>query len=265
MPQKINNNLIIESAGANIKIESDNLEILRSVERDPFLDEYIPNCEIVKNHLKKIDCGIIINKSKIFKIRLLYPIVYCFQPKMVDVKGLIALIGYLLERARNEKDIYSIHSSVIAKKGKAVIIFGGATNLGKTITAKMAADKFGWLFYADEIALIDSLKNKIIGGVKIAVNCDKFKSFQLPNTNEEPRLTAFVHPHIDNGLNQIKKWNRNKFFWHLKEELARKIRGGSKAINFFSYPLGSLDTFIIAKKRLEFAKKIASGVPCYEM
>lgn len=265
MFEKIKKHLIIKSAGVSIKIGADDPTLLKLIAKNPFLYEYIPSCKAIQNRVGNTNCKLIIKKSRTFKVKFAYPSVYCFQPKKVDVKGLISLVGYILERARSEKGIYSIHSSVISKNKKAAVIFGGTTNLGKTIIAKTATTKFSWLFYSDEVALIDSRNNKIIGGVKIAANCDLFKNFELVETKDQPKLIVFIHPHIDNGLNKIKKWDSAKFFWHLKEELARKIRGGSKAINFFSYPLESLDTFSISKNRLRFAKKLAATIDCYEI
>ena len=265
MFKKTKNYLIIKSVGASIKIVANDAVLLKLIKNNPFLYEYIPNCEIVQSGTIKTNCILVIKKSKIFKVKFSYPLIHCFQSKKTDVKGLISLIGYILERSLSGKGIYSIHSSVISKNGKAVLIFGGTTNLGKTIIAKTAADKFGWLFYSDEVALINSRNNKIAGGVKIAANCDLFKNFNLPNIKNQPKIAAFVHPYIDNGINKIKPWGSAKFFWHLKEELARRIRGGSKAINFFNYPLESLDIFSISKKRLEFAKKLAVSIDCYEM
>ncbi len=265
MPQKIKRAVIIKSANASIRVESEGEAILARIKRDPFLRKYIPSCEIILGSKNKADCKLIIKRSRSFGVELTYPMVRCFETSRADVKGLISLIGYILERARSEKCAYSIHSSVICKNGKAAVIFGGTTNLGKTSVAKTAADKFGWSFYADEVAILDDRTRRVIGGVKTASGGDRFKSFALQDDRTKPKISVFIHPHIDNGLNKIEKWDPAKFFWHLKEELARKIRGGSKAINFFSYPLDSLDTSSIARKRLQFAKTLSRRVKCYEI
>lgn len=265
MSKKINNSILIKSGKAILCVKTNIASLLSEIADDPFIRSYIPNNQIIIGATKKADASLTIKKSKQFSVKLLYPDIVCKQPDKVDVRGLIVLIGYVLERINNERGAYSIHSSVIAKNGKAVVIFGGTTNLGKTSIAKTASEKFGWLFYSDEIALIDSKQEKIIAGGKIATNNDSFGDFKLTDTKQSPKIIAFIHPHIDNGLNKVKRWTDDKFFWHLKEELARRIRGGSKAINLFSYPLDSFDTFDIAKKRLVFAKKLATKVPCYEM
>ncbi len=264
MSEKINK-LYITSGEATLLVESENSAILSDLQNEAFVRSHIPSAIISTETLEKVDASLLIKNSEQFDVILKYPDVVCFQPEKVDTRGVIALMGYILERANNEKGVYSVHSSVITKNNKAIVLFGGTTNLGKTSIAKIASEKFAWSFYSDEMALIDSNDGKIIAGGKIVTNSDSFDDFNLPETKETFEIIGFVHPHIDNGLNKFEKWNSDKFFWHLKEELARKIRGGSKAIHFFSYPLGSLDTFDIASKRLLFAKNLSEKIPCYEM
>ena len=264
MSEKINK-IYITSGKATLLIESENSAILDRIQNETFVRSHIPSAIVITEIMEKFDASLLIKNSEKFDVVLQYPNIVCGQPKEADIRGLIALIGYILERANNEKGVYSIHSSVITKNGKAVVLFGGTTNLGKTSIAKRASEKFGWSFYSDEMAIIDSEDGKIIAGGKVATNSDSFEDFNLSETKETFEIIGFVHPHIDNGLNKIEKWNSDKFFWHLKEEFARKVRGGSKAINFFSYPLDSLDTFDISKKRLSFAKNFSEKILCYEI
>lgn len=264
MSKKINK-IFVTSGKAILFVKSKNPTILDEIRNETFVRSHIPCVVISTEMIGNPDASLLFKESEEFGVVLQYPNIVCFQPKEADIRGLIALIGYILERINNEKGVYSIHSSVISKGDKAVVIFGGTTNLGKTSIAKIASEKFGWSFYSDEMALIDSNEDKIISGGKIATNSDSFSDFSLPDIEQNFEIAGFVHPYIDNGLNKIERWNSDKFFWHLKEELARKIRGGSKAIHFFSYPLDSLDTFDISKKRLSFAKKLSEKIPCYEM
>jgi hypothetical protein len=265
MSKKIKNKIVINSGIASIVIDSEWPTLIKSIREDKFLYKHIPSCRISLKNMGRTDAYLIIKKGNFFRVKLGYPHVYCYQPRNADVRGLISLAGYILERANNEKGVYSIHASVISKNGKAVVIFGGTTNLGKSIIAKTVADKYGWSFYSDEIALLSGKDQKVVGGVRVASGCDRFRDFDLAETKEKPKIGAFIHPHIDNGLSTVVKWEPVKFLWHLKEELARKIRGGSKAIDHFNYPLDSIDTFELAKNRLAFAKKLAKQISCYEV
>lgn len=265
MPKNISNEIIISSGMASISIVADDANLLNKIGKDEFLYRYLPDCSIGMKTSDKADAKIFIKRNSVFGVAINYPVIHCHQPPNADIRGLISLAGYVLERANNNKGVYSIHASVASKNNKAVVIFGGTTNLGKSIIAKTVADKYKWIFYSDETALLSSSEGRVTGGVKIASNCDKFDNFKIPETKDKPKIFAFIHPHIDNGLKSVVKWEQEKFFWHLKEELSRKIRGGSKAINNYSYPLDSLDTFDLAKNRLAFAKKFAKQVPCYEV
>lgn len=257
--------MIINSGIASISISADDIGLVDKIRENEFLAEYIPDCSIGTKNSDKIDAKLIIRRGNAFSVKINFPSVHCYQPRNADIRGLISLVGYILERVNNEKGIYSIHASAVSKNDKAAVIFGGTTNLGKSIIAKTAADKYGWLFYSDETTLLSNKDGRIAGGVRVASGCDRFSNFRLTGTEDRPKIFAFIHPHIDNGLESAVKWEQAKFFWHLKEELARKIRGGSKAINHFNYPLDSLDTFGLAKSRLAFAKKLANRVPCYEV
>ncbi|MDP1719333.1 MAG: hypothetical protein Q8L24_02830 [bacterium] len=254
--------LNISSAGAALLVEFSDRALAEKIRTDDFLKKYIPDPVVREGRVSGPDCSLKISRGPRFSVKLAYPSVDCVQPRRVDVRGLISLMGYLLERARAEKNVHSLHSSVVVKGGKAVVLFGGTTNLGKTSVAK-AAGKVGWSFYSDEVALIWS--GRVIGGARVATNSDRFKDFILSADHGKYPIAVFVHPHIDNGLSEVVKWQKNKFLWHLKEELARKLRGGSKAVNFSSYPLESLDTFAIASARLKLARRLADRVPCYEV
>lgn len=256
-------NILIESVGVSVLVQSDDHNILSKISESFFLKAHIPSVRVFLNSKKKPLLKMVIRKSGSFSVDNQYPIINLFVGKKIDIHGVIVLIDYFLERARHEKGAYSVHSSCIVRGKKAIIIFGGTTNLGKTTLARCMNDNFSCSFFFDEKTLIKG--TKVIGGVSYLSNCDNFSDQELVSCHGSYDISAFVHPHIDNGKVEMKKWHSDKFFWHLHEELSRRIRGGSKMINFFKYPLLSLDTFQLALKRIAFSRKISKNIPCYEI
>ena len=57
---------------------------------------------------------------------------------------------------------------------------------------------------------------------------------------------------------EIDTFNEDKANFHVYEELSRKIRGTSRRVINFTYPLPSIDTDDIAQKRSDFSRNLAT-------
>jgi len=256
--------MIIQSNKAKICLEGFNKEI-------PFIYEYIPSV-LVKSRgledtpLNKQDPILRFQYSNKFHLLLEYPKADIATDDYIET---VALAEYLLERRREEQGVYCLHSSAIAKKEKGVVFFGGVTDIGKTILTMNLAEK-GFYFMSDEKTLLED--TKIVGGVQYIKLRKKWQNkygrgmvhaSKLFNMKETADLSLFVVPYIDNGRNEIRQWDSAKFFWHLQEELSRKIRGGSRLINHQTKLAPCIDTELLSMQRISYSKKISRKIKCY--
>ena len=85
--------------------------------------------------------------------------------------------------------------------------------------------------------------------------------------DKETKLELVIQPNIfskGKGI-EIDLLDKLKANFHIYEEMSRKIRGGSRRISNFTYPLMSLDSYEISKKRSEYAKSLSENVPFYSI
>jgi len=256
--------MIIQSNKAKICIEGFNKEI-------PFIYEYIPSVSVKSEDsadisLIKQDITLHFQYSNKFYLLLEYPEATMATDNYIET---VAFAEYLLERRREEQRVYCLHSSAVSKKEKGIIFFGGITDIGKTTLAMKLAEK-GFYFISDEKTLLED--TKIVGGVqyiKLRKGWqDKYgrgivHASKLFNMKETADLSLFVVPYIDNGRKETKKWDSAKFFWHLQEELSRKIRGGSRFINHQTQLAPCIDTELLSMQRISYAKEISKKIKCY--
>ena len=256
--------MIIQSNKAKICIEGFNKEI-------PFIYEYIPSVLVNSKDsadisLTKQDPILHFQYSNKFHLLLEYPKADIATDNYIET---VALAEYLLERRREEQGVYCLHSSSVSKKEKGIVLFGGITDIGKTTLAMKLAEK-GFDFMSDEKTLLED--TKIIGGVqyiKLRKNWQNkygkgmVHASKLFSMKKMADLSLFVVPYIDNGRKETEQWDSAKFFWHLQEELSRKIRGGSRLINNQNQLAPCIDTRLLSMQRISYAKGISKKIKCY--
>lgn len=195
----------------------------------------------------------------------------------LNATDVIVVAEYMLERQRQEDGIYTIHSSCVCKNGQAILLIGNLTGCGKTSTAIYLAQKFGYSVFSDEKTLIDLENMTVVGQIKkIFVEPKTFaalpESFRKTVRKEEsirklpPQKIAFmVTPIVAQKTTKtsINKYSSDQLRWTLYEEVSKDIRLINGAIFNFSFPLNSLDSFKIAKRRLVAANKASSLLKCY--
>lgn len=263
--------IVIKSNIARVRIHSAKSSDIEKVAQSEFLRRYIPQFEIVDSK-QSVNCNLKIRTSAKKKFSLRYPTAEYFVPSY-DEKDIVSFAEFLLERARQERGIYCIHSSSAVVKGSGVIFWGGASGMGKTrLTLKLSETK-DCSFFSDEKTLIDLRKNIMCGGVSTAyLSKPHFKNTHgdMPFLERSHALSNipirfFVYPSVEEESKNliVEQWSPEKFDWHLYEELSRKIRGTSRRIFSNTVPLPSLDTQELSEERSRAIKKYIKKVPCY--
>ena len=265
------NSIYIKSFESIVRVISTNT-IINEIINNEFLYSYIPSVEVLEES-NNYDAEIRINNSNNNNLILDYPnIVYEF--KTLNIKDLVALIEYVLERSRQEKGIVCIHGAAFVKDNFLYISFGMTTGIGKsTLAIELSKDKDN-KFYSDEKILID-LKNGISVGrlSKQYISNDKWSKLykdkeyiDISNIPEKInyKVKMFIEPVICDQKEYIfNKWSKDKFLWHIYEESSRKIRGTSRIFFDNTLPAPSLDTKELSIKRLELLKEFILNVDAY--
>ncbi|HBM45388.1 MAG: hypothetical protein UT05_C0013G0020 [Parcubacteria group bacterium GW2011_GWF2_38_76] len=263
--------IIIESAGSKILIRSDNKIFIDGIKKSSFLPRYIPGFSIIEK-AKKNDCILDLKKGK-KSFFLNYPRAIYSNSKYDD-KDTISLIEFFLERAREDRGTYCIHSSSAIVEKKGVVFWGGWSGMGKTRLALALGEKYGADTYSDEKTLLDLKKNLIVGGINTAylsksslIDSHEGRSFhEFSKLEGNFSIGFFVSPQIEEtGELFVEKWDNNKFDWHLYEELSRKIRGTSRRFFSNTTPVDSLDSSATAQKRSNIIKRYTKITPCFYM
>lgn len=232
---------------------------------DEFLYSYIPSLDIVDSNT--FDASIKVEKGNTNNINFNYPEVI-YQYEKFNPKDVISLIEYVFERARQEKGIICIHGAGAIYKNKLIVSWGGTTGMGKT-TLALEISKKG-TFYSDEKVLIDLNNLKGVGRISRQYISNDYwrkkyntndKYLVLNGNKKNYDIGLFIQPIICDIFDYtLDVWDKDKFFWHLYEESSRKIRGTSRMFFDRTYPAVSLDTFSLAKSRLELIKKFTSNI-----
>lgn len=261
----------IKSASAIVKVITEK-DIFHQIINNHFLDAYIPSVTVLKkdNIIDDVDAIITIEKTRENKIDINYPQIY-YGCEQINLKDIITLIEFVLERSRQEKGIICIHGAGAIINNKLIVCWGTATGMGKTSLALKLAEN-GNLFYSDEKILIDLKNKKAVGRIKkqyVSNNYWKNKygenEYYVPTALSSDNLYEvglFVQPIICDQDNYIlDKWDEKKFLWHLYEEASRKIRGTSRVFFNNTYPAMPLDTQELALKRLNLIKEFTKTIP----
>lgn len=260
----------IKSATAILKIVIEE-NVFNMITNDDFFTSYIPSVNIInkENVVDSIDAIIKIEEGKKNKISIDYPYIY-YEYVKLNIKDIISLIEFVLERARQEKGIICIHGAGAIVNNKLVTCWGTTTGIGKTTLAiKIAANNN--LFYSDEKILIDLKNKKAVGRIRKQYLSNKYwhnkygqqEYYEQKNISEDEifDIGMFIEPIIcDQEKYIFDEWEPKKFVWHLYEESSRKIRGTSRIFFDNTYPAQSLDTERLAFKRLELIKEFAKDI-----
>ena len=265
---------VISSGGVSIMVNFEDVKVGGEVLADSFMKKYIPGLEIGKNNKTEVVVNFV--KRKVFFQFDTYPKINIGSTGL-SIKDIISLIELVLERARQEKGIYCIHSASVIYKNKAVIFWGGATGMGKTRLVEEMS-KQGGSFYSDEKTLIDLNKMKVMGGIQFQFLDKEFWKKQIKNQSKDSYyrhnsehisslpIGLFVYGFgIDGAKTSSERWSPIKFEWHMYEELGRKIRSISRRIMDGKKSVPAIDTQTNADRRIRFVHSLSNTIPCYSI
>lgn len=263
--------MVIKSGNQRILIKGSE-GLLKKISASGFGAGYIPNYSLIK---KAADTELFLSLSSgPYDFKVDYPEFYfSFPESEVSAEDIFTVIDHCLEYDRQLHGIYTVHGSACAKNDKGILIFGPVSGLGKTSLMLELCRKYGFFPAGDEKILIDD-KPRIVGGViRLSINKPQIsriigssgKSYDmtrgdlLPAYQPEAKLSLGVIPLVSPGSRLIvEKLSPAEADWHLYEEVSRKIRGTSRRISDFSYPIDSLDTQSLSSKRVKAVKTISS-------
>lgn len=263
--------ILLSSKGLTCKIEGHQSK-MDEILRDSFTFHYIPDVAIPDfDHPGNV--SLLEDDSLSSPVELKYP--HARFRGDISARDIVTVGEYLLERGRQEKKGYHTLSSACASLDqKAVVFFGGATNLGKTTSMLGLVQRQGFEFFSDEKTLVDLEGKKIVGGsrsvaVRKSVLKDRTKvegefcNIEAASGNKEAYL--FMYPHLDHGLEKpiSYQFSNLDFYWLLLREISQEIRGTTRLVDEFSYMLPPLDTEELAKRRVSLARQFTSEVPCF--
>jgi len=257
--------LKISSCGASILVVSSNQRDLKKLETSEFLQHYIPEAKIKKSAVR-VDAVLMLKRGE-NKLVLEYPKMEYRSKSYVD-NDIVSLAEYLLERARQDRGYYCIHGAATEVSGKAIIFWGGASGMGKTTLAKYFRDSAKGVWFADEKVVIDLKRRIVVGGLSSAYynkGAQIIHEKLMPRSKSVLPIAMFVYPFVTAGHGKLRwvRWSKEKFDWHLFEELNRKIRGTSRRIFNNQEPVMSLDDLPLALRRNRLISEIVKKKPCF--
>ncbi len=259
--------LNLASCGQGIGLSFNNERFLKDMIASDFIKKYIPSPEITENPKSDfyISPRIVVKDSNVFAFEENYPE---FKYQGNDFYDILFLAEYLLERKRQEANLYSTHSSCAEKEGKAVLLYGWK-DTGKTSTAIHLAKEHGFKFFSEGRTVIDDDFN-LVGTIQYLEEDNEFLknkyNFQencldvtklCEVSNVIPKLNMLVYPQITESPFEARIWDDGKNRYHLYEQFSQVIRGVAKNINDYTQPVQSIDTPKLAMQRALFTKKLS--------
>ena len=258
--------LKIDSRKSPVVIRTDCQELIDFLQNDSFPKRYIPEFHLDDCATEK---GLVMvsEKSDEFKLDLDYPSRVIYHGSNIQIDTVV-LLGYIMERIRQEKGVYSLHSSAVSKNRKGVVFIGDKM-AGKTTLSLYCASN-GFAFISDEKTLIDPKNGLIVGGNKIIApnefltNQTDLDTTKSMNCASEANLNLIVYPRLyENPVPQLQQWSQQKVNMYFYAKFGEYICGHSVRLNNLQAPVESLDTLVLALQRIKDVEALTQSVPAY--
>jgi hypothetical protein len=199
-----------------------------------------------------------------FECRVSYPFAE-YMNDSLNPNDLAVLAGHLLERARQERGVYCLHSNAVDILGDGVVMFG-PPHSGKTVLSLLLARAGKGRVISNECTLVADA-GRIEGELK-RIRLNPFVSKYIGGEEADglvghgnPKLRMFVHPLLSAERVFLPYNDVESIVWDLIGQTDIFIRGINKAVRdglHGMYVLPSLDTEELAQRRYAFFK---SGLP----
>lgn len=267
-------NLLIKSLDTTINVNCDDT-VGNDILNSDFILKYIPSVDITIDERTKSSLELVVkdNNRLSFTLKDNQAFLDGIYKTDYNINDLVTVIDYCLEYKRQQEGIYTVSGSAISKNGNGILILGSISGLGKTTLALNMCYSLGYKFIGDEKILLQ--EDNIIGGIKTIQFNKAWLDESIPKDFEQKlsiedkttKISLIIQPSIskDSSSLEIEKWDILKTNFHLYEELTRKIRGISRRISNYNYPLVSIDTENISLLRSEFSNKISKSADTYSI
>jgi hypothetical protein len=253
------NSLLVSSFDITLELSIiSDASFYKSLRTHPFWHEYIPNFSLGTsgavtdrwNITQGDECTFDLTKNHI-------------QADSSHHKQIIVILESVFERYRQEKGLYTLHGSAIAKDNYAVGFIGNLSGIGKSSMGAYAA-QHGWKWIADEKFTINN--NRIVGGTSGILNDNKTRkaaSGFSPEFNSDTGydLKLLCSPIATNEDTPVRHdWDKAKKLWIYNDETSRDIRQVNGVLHGFSESLQSFDSPQLAHKRNDIVTLLANSV-----
>lgn len=234
-------------------------KVLEEVLCSDFLYNHIPMAREVRE--KKCDVNVTLEVGE-FSCNFEYPNAEYHNP-VLNPNDVIALTGYLLERARQEKGVYGLHANAVDINGKGIVVFG-PPHSGKSTLSLTIAKLSGGKVVSDNICLITP--DKCAEGEILSLSLNRFvakyiRQSEVPGLvgSGKPEIVMFVHPLVSQPAELIPYTDIEAIVWDLIDQTDVIIRGINCSVKMGDskrYLLPSLDTKNLAQERYSFFRDL---------
>lgn len=255
--------LVVESLASKLNVQIRGSDrFCEKIHNDVFWGEYIPNAVIVQGYDERCETWLVIESAQCAVDELA-------KQAYVDerhIKQLIVIIEAELEKLRQANQQYTMHGTVLALGGNAVLCIGNLSGIGKTSVGAYAADH-GWRWMCDEKFTI--FEGQVIGATTGILHDSKTKRAAgvrrpIADWQESVRARVMCTPIVtsENAVTHF-ELSYEKKLWILYEELTRDIRQTTGLLDGFVAPLASFDDNQLMCRRAEVSRRLAGQLRGY--
>ncbi len=289
-------NVLVESAGKRIAIRTYSNELKEALLTTLFAYAVLPNTKISSAKAKYHSDFTIVHEAgahneviEDFSNNNL--IIRTTSTTHLSVFQLTFIMQALFEKLHQQDKTYGLHAAAVYKGGKAFVILGSAVGGKSSLVLKLCKDH-GFRFMGDEKCILaNGLGGSVhvVGGNQIMLLRDDYLAKTYPELLQHVRSKldgsrSYIEPRearIDTFSSsaqvahffQIKLSNKSRSnpvsefdqTLSLFRGFSHYIRSNDAVLVHVNYPLPSLDTAELARKRLQFSKRIATEIPMTEI
>jgi hypothetical protein len=278
------NRRMIRSLNKTIEVLTDSQSHIDHLDTGGLIRHIIPDYRVDSKH-DVADYQLELIESETFSVNR-YDSKLTVRGKLETIpkENIAHIISYLLQNPYQQEGMYYFHGAAIAKEANGVLLLGNSLAGKSTVSFTLAES--GYSHLGDEAIIIGNISPKILAGNKYVAfdnktvedypnifrnmtlgsdKSSKGKSYGVINTiKQEPDLCAVTFLKLGGSKEIFSKLNTDWATIRLYEETSRIIRGVGYTVAT-KYPLDSLDTFDISKRRLEYCEHIAQKIPIYQL